>query len=301
MNDKDYRSCAFYVQAHQDDWQFFFGEKVCNDLRTPSSKVVFIYTTAGDGDPGVPGYQEKGWWESRAFGALASILRATQSAEEVEAQIDALPEKPFVTDKVICNERSIIRRSWANTVSYCMRIPSGPTPEKLHQGTPTESMGGQASYKTWDDFGKTLRAIIDAETPEHLKDPSAEYRPWIAVSDDDNVGRNPEDHPDHHETSLAIKEFVAPLGLYRFALYATYYTGEIPPQFGDPLTPEQFAVKKAMYDAYRDTFGKKLAGYGGDPALLQPYFDNEWSHYGPRSAQWRNAPEDWGVPVVVGP
>ncbi|XYH99443.1 hypothetical protein ACMHYB_06635 [Sorangium sp. So ce1128] len=307
MDDKGYMSCAFYVQAHQDDWQFFFAKQAWIDLNSPTSKVVFVYTTAGDGNPGDDSYHKEGWWESRECGALASTLRATLTPEELEPLVDKLPlpNEPFAWEEVIRNGRRIVRRVWRNTVSYLVRIPSmsplesggeGPSLEGLHKGTlkkglVLKSIDGLASYETWADFGKTLWAIIDEETPAHLKgkDSTTDYRPCIIVSDDDKV-RNPGDNSDHHETSLAVKEYVAPHGGYSVALYSTYYTNTTHrPQ----LSGEWLERKQDVYDAYRDTFVKKLAMYGGDSANVTKYCNREWGDYGSFDAYWRWAPSDW--------
>src|SRR5688572_21098948 len=50
----------FFVQAHQDDWQLFLGDRAVLAVPT-ANKLVFIYTTAGDaGAPASDGY-----WQER--------------------------------------------------------------------------------------------------------------------------------------------------------------------------------------------------------------------------------------------
>src|SRR5438105_3247993 len=40
---------AFYVVAHQDDWQLFMSESVSSDMRNEQTeKLIFVYVTAGD-------------------------------------------------------------------------------------------------------------------------------------------------------------------------------------------------------------------------------------------------------------
>src|SRR5690348_6845283 len=58
---------SFYVVAHADDWQLFMHPNVFNDLITPSGKVVFIITTAGDA-----GANEL-FWAAREEGMKSSI------------------------------------------------------------------------------------------------------------------------------------------------------------------------------------------------------------------------------------
>ncbi|WP_437575214.1 hypothetical protein [Sorangium sp. So ce887] len=309
MNTKEsYQGCAFYVQAHQDDWQFFFGEKAWVDLSCSSNKIIFIYTTAGDGDPRdkFGAYHEAGWWESRECGALASSLRAGMSPDEFASILSALPDKLFTTETVSVNNHQIIRREWRNTRSYFLRIPSSSGLEGLHRGEKISALDGSASYAGWEDFGATLSAIICQETPEALKNlPDDGYRPWIIVSDDDDVKYNPLDHPDHHQTSLAVKEFVAPLGDYNVALYQTYYnnpdhSGEEDAGLSNLLSEDKLRLKRDLYYAYRDAFKSKLQTYGGNGANLLEYCNDEWSeHYGPKRSRWRIAPRDWGRAVVI--
>ena len=56
---------AFYISAHQDDWQLFRGERAWSDVMSGAT-VVFVYVTAGDAG------RRDGWWEAREEGALAS-------------------------------------------------------------------------------------------------------------------------------------------------------------------------------------------------------------------------------------
>src|SRR5687768_5615926 len=39
---------AFYFSAHEDDWQLFMNPNAYNDVHKSSTKVVFVYMTAGD-------------------------------------------------------------------------------------------------------------------------------------------------------------------------------------------------------------------------------------------------------------
>jgi hypothetical protein len=66
---------AFYVVAHQDDWQLFRGQQAWSDIQS-GAQIVFIYLTAGDagGDRGV------GWWEAREVAALESCRLVTGAA-----------------------------------------------------------------------------------------------------------------------------------------------------------------------------------------------------------------------------
>ena len=44
----DSQAVVFYIGAHQDDWQLFMSPQAYYDLIADNTRVVFIYTTAGD-------------------------------------------------------------------------------------------------------------------------------------------------------------------------------------------------------------------------------------------------------------
>src|SRR4051794_16928917 len=62
-----YEKVSFYIVAHADDWQLFMNPHVFNDLTTPSCKVIFIITTAGDA-----GISNE-YWLAREEGLRSSI------------------------------------------------------------------------------------------------------------------------------------------------------------------------------------------------------------------------------------
>src|SRR6187551_82250 len=101
-------SVVFYIGAHQDDWQLFMSPQAYDDLIADGTRVVFIYTTAGDagGDPN--------WGRGRSAGALSSIQYA------LHQRIEALqPELSEV------NGHPIARYTIGNTVSYYLDLPDG--------------------------------------------------------------------------------------------------------------------------------------------------------------------------------
>jgi len=44
---------AFYFSAHEDDWQLFMNPNAYHDVQRASTKVVFVYLTAGDAGAGL--------------------------------------------------------------------------------------------------------------------------------------------------------------------------------------------------------------------------------------------------------
>src|ERR1700761_6558189 len=63
---RTYSNLCYYIVAHQDDWQLFYGQQAFSDLIEPGARVVFIYTTAGDAGG------SEDWWRAREQGALAA-------------------------------------------------------------------------------------------------------------------------------------------------------------------------------------------------------------------------------------
>ena len=175
----------FYFQAHQDDWQLFFGDRSAASVKT-ARKVVFVYTTAGDAGS-TPDY-----WQAREAGAKASV--------------DAIS----VADAWSCAPRTIEqhpihRCAKANTVSYFLRLPDGNGEGQGYNGRASlahlrgsgrdvSAVDNSTTYTTWDDLIATVRGIIAEETAGQS---DAET---IVHSQDWEVLVNGGDHSDHIAT-----------------------------------------------------------------------------------------------------
>ena len=96
---KQYSSLAFYVTAHEDDWELFRGQQAYEDLATSTKKVVFIYMTAGDAG------HTNGWWEAREQGAVAAVR-------------ESLPVAPMTISIASFKNHPILRYTCRNSVSY---------------------------------------------------------------------------------------------------------------------------------------------------------------------------------------
>ena len=297
----EYESVTFYVQAHQDDWQLFQGEKVWSDINSNlrKNKVVFIYTTAGDNN-GIP---TDDYWKDGYRGTVASI-KATLSD-------DTLLVDNFIKNNIKIkniNGHKIAFYTYANTESYFLQLPDGgydsSTPigsgngykdgrgwgkrdkslKLLHAGIPLETIHCvdpifKTTYRNWEDFVNTLEQIIVEATPEYL-----EYsHPRIHVADFDpdyreqvrglsRIGKNNlgeiSDHSDHQETAHAIEEICdnsRNQGKYHRILYLTYCNSSQKAN----LSPEDIKHKKIQYDAYHtETGGIKY----GDDWLTKSYW-----------------------------
>ena len=175
----------FFLQAHQDDWQLFFGDRAAASVFT-AAKVVFIYTTAGDAG------STTHYWQSRERGA--------------EGSIDAItPPGAWTCAPQAIGDRQIRRCTKANTVSYYLRLPDGNGEGQGYAGrgslaqlrgigTSISALDGTATYTSWNDFASTVAGVITLES-------AGVPEPSISIhSSDWEVGVNGGDHSDHVAT-----------------------------------------------------------------------------------------------------
>jgi hypothetical protein len=228
---------AFYVVAHQDDWQLFMD--AFNDLTTP--KIVFVYTTAGSacgpagnnpkGHP-IPEYIARELGAQAAARALANTDRNDQAAGHIESAT-------FAGDN---QQHSILRYVFRNTVSYFLRLPeSGNVPfccdgkkddiknpclltlQSSNPEFPTlTAVDGSTTYTSWNDLVLTLTSLVRAEA-----DPAQSSDLSFNIQDPDHEA-NPEDNPDHYATGDAMVKVVESFEGAKVTLYCEYYTVVIP-------------------------------------------------------------------------
>jgi len=228
---------SFYVIAHEDDWQLFMNLNAYADLVKSNSKVVFIYTTAGDDGQGAT------YWQPREEGAKSSVRFPV-------ATLGKLTES---SDTAAFNGHTINRWSVNNATSYFLRLPDGngdgsgfplygyQSLHKLHQGTISAitAVDNSATYNGWNDLCRTIQAIIESE----ISDIQSK---WINYPDTDTI-LNPGDHSDHLETGMAVQAMNIPSGLYQ-VLFVDYATLNDPPD----LTGTDLFWKSAMFSAYEE-------------------------------------------------
>jgi LmbE family N-acetylglucosaminyl deacetylase len=181
---------CFYVAAHQDDWQLFYGQQAFSDLTKPGGRVVFIYTTAGDAG------RTDGWWQAREQGAVAA---------------QSLGHKPPAASTQTIHGHPITIYKTGSFVSYHLRLPDGSVDgagfdatghaslKKLQAGEISEiaAVDGSGAYAGWQDFHATLAEIVDHEgLPETAWVNAADWS-WTC---------SPRDHWDHKVTADAIRE-----------------------------------------------------------------------------------------------
>jgi len=205
------RDVCYYVVAHQDDWQLFYGQQAFADLSEPGSRVVFIYTTAGDA-----GLSEA-WWRAREHGAVA--------AQTLPAGLEP-PQNP---DTVQIHGHQIAVYDSGSVVSYHMRLPDGNVPgngfpstghvslERLQIGCISQiaAIDQSTVYTSWSDFCTTLGAILDREASPRSA--------WVNAADW-NWNCSPQDHSDHKATANALRKVFCDGGNACHRLWFTTYS-----------------------------------------------------------------------------
>jgi GlcNAc-PI de-N-acetylase len=244
---------AFYITAHQDDWQFFRGEQAFADLNTPDARIIFVYTTAGDAA------KTDGWWEAREEGAIASVRRA-------------IAKSPLTISIEKINNHPVTTYSCGNSISYFMRLPDGIASQSLsalRDGSISSltAVDNSTAYNGWDDFCNTLETIVRQETAA-----SSSPNPWINAPDYDR-GLSPDDHADHKATADALRRFAD--SFCNRAWWVTYDIQNRPVN----LIDGGFENKKALFFAYAEVV-YELTTKNGNP---EPPNQTEWNWWGNRS------------------
>jgi hypothetical protein len=288
---KHYSALAFYVTAHEDDWELFRGQQAYNDLVTPTKKVVFIYMTAGDAG------QTNGWWEAREQGALAALR-------------DTLPVAPMTISIASFNDHPVLRYACRNSVSYFFRLPDGNTDgngfpayhnQSLSQlrdsGKPITAVDGSTTYNSWRDLWQTLKAAIDFE----VTDVQSQFTPLVNAADYNSIDMSdpecqthsqgkcdPCEHSDHKATADALRNFVSEK--YDRVWWVSYDTAHRPVN----LSGLDYEHKKDLFFAYGNAVLRETTLNG---APVKPLTD-EWDAWGERN-YFRTAPA--GSPDVDSP
>ena len=227
---------AFYISAHQDDWQLFRGRQAWDDVADPRNTVVLIYLTAGDGG------RTDGWWEIRERAALESCRLITGEATIVPSV------RLFRRHPIAC-------RVCGNTASYFLRLPEGRLTALRDATSAAETIDGSTTYQDWDDLCETVRAILDAERLAAGCD-----RPWVNAHDYDPTSNpSPPDHPEHLVAGLAVLDATG--ADYQRAWWAGYGVAFRPANLSEVDT----ARKRRLFLSYFDSIGLQISARGGTP------------------------------------
>ena len=232
-------SVAFYIGAHQDDWQLFMSPQAYDDLVSPATKVIFIYTTFGDAG-------DLRWGQGRSAGAISSIQFALHQR--------IAPLWPIRTD---INAHPIATYPIANTCSYYLNLPDGNSDgngfaatghqslQKLYDGriSAITAVVDQAEYATnygsWNDVVTTIQHIVERERQAER---NAQY--WVHYLDPRATR-----HADHTATGMAVEELLAGETRLRPVKYEEYLT----PSKAPNVSGEDLVRKAGLYLFYAQT------------------------------------------------
>lgn len=254
----------FFVHAHADDWQLFMGE-IANSSLQVATKVVFVYTSAGDANLG------SDYWHVRETGAMNSV--------------DALlgGTGTWTCGSQIVNAHSLRRCSRGKAVSYFMRLPDGATSGEGFGGRGSMSnlrdgyqsslvaLDGSTTYTSWTDLVNTTRALVDLESSNGSA-PSVEVH---APEYDRTL--NAGDHPDHLATGDLIRADAA-TRVWNLNWYVGYRIQNMPVN----LSQAAHDIKRDAFYAYDYTVGRAGYGYSQFESEYQAWL---WRDYSRRVGQ----------------
>ena len=217
---------AFYFAAHEDNWQLFMNPNAYNDVHSPSSKVVFVYLTAGDAGVGLGnGGRSQPYYLARENGAKLSV----------KFMVDAKSEPTIpVNSAALVSGHPISKWVYGNTVSYFLRLPDGNPQGTGYATTGLQSLkrfrdgaisrmtaiDSSTTYRRWDDLRSTLRALIGQERGNATR---------VSVNlPDTNMQKNVGDHEDHQHTAKGVLEAIADLPCISKVFYLDYVTEKMP-------------------------------------------------------------------------
>ncbi|CAK4159804.1 unnamed protein product [Aphanomyces euteiches] len=182
---------AFYVVAHEDDHELFMSNNYHVSIGDSDTKVVFVYTTAGDASSG------DAWRQARELGTLA----ATTAWVDHVGLFDSEP----IYDSATINGHTIAHVTVGNCVHYFMRVPEyGPDGasgfiQLVNNQKPVAPMDDTANYyQNRDDFKATLAGIFVTE---------ADGISNIDMNAQDPLGEQP-DHDMHLATGALVYDIV---------------------------------------------------------------------------------------------
>lgn len=76
---------AFFLSAHEDDWQLFMGHQAYSDLHLGGARTVLVHVTAGDAGQGV----STRYFLAREEGALRALRFIKGTASRGQANLSS--------------------------------------------------------------------------------------------------------------------------------------------------------------------------------------------------------------------
>lgn len=214
-------STSFYVVGHQDDWELFMNPDAYADAMKENTKMVFIYTTAGDA-----GRRSMTPGSSYILAREDGVNRTVRFMSDVGTTTHKDTTKGYVWVK----GHRIRVVKYGNTVSYFLRLPDGndgtgfdgTSLQRLYEGeiSTLQAVDGSATYKGWADLQSTLKTLMktEAQTTGALT---------LNITDPDS-NLNPGDHSDHRMTALLAEQVTAGAGCFERKYFQTYHTANLP-------------------------------------------------------------------------
>jgi len=235
---RNYPAVAFYVCAHQDDWQLFMGADAFRDISSYNekstepngTKVVLVYTTAGnlndtDDSKTCDCYDRQqnriAYWQVREAGANNSVHLAASKVGGYGPGVN-YPAMAVVE----INGHRITKYEFRNTVSYFLRIKSGRYGRWYDDNNvAVGTVDNSTEYTSRTDLTNTLSAIFSREMN------SAGSASFHMPDIDEQINHN--DHHDHLIAGRAGIEAVRSVSKKlnkRFAvsLHIDYQTKDMP-------------------------------------------------------------------------
>ncbi len=258
------RPVAFYIHAHEDDWQLFMSPHLVQDVKS-GKRVIVVYSTAGDAGQGT------NYWNAREASAQAS--------EQLASPCDGC-HKAWTCSSQTFAGHPVLRCACDAIVAYRMRGPDGrpngtgytsnqcESLVKLRCGIKTlTTVDHSTTYTSWKDFVQTLDAIIAFEG-------NGAEAVELHAPDFDPIS-NPGDHSDHVTTGTAVLEIFAahatndPVGQpWSLTGYVDYDTRNRP----ENGSLEQVTSKAGTFLAYDRTMWEEWnQGHGQGSTLCTSY------------------------------
>jgi hypothetical protein len=247
-----------YIHAHQDDWELFMGDVANTSVQT-ATKVVFVYTSAGDANLG------SAFWH----------LRETAAQNAVDALL--APGGSWICASQVVNAHPIRRCSRGVAVAYYMRLPDGATSGEGFAGRGSMSqlrdgyrsslttLDSSTTYTSWGDLYATVGAIVDVETRNGTG-------PAVTVEAPEyDRSVNSSDHPDH----LATADLVHSASLSH-SWNSAWYLGYVTQNMAVNLTQAAHDIKQSAFYAYDYTVAQGGYGYARYDSSYQAWL---WRTY----------------------
>lgn len=253
-----------YFHAHQDDWQLFMGDRASNSFQS-ATKVVFVYSTAGDAG------ENTKYWQTRENAARAAVDAINGGGE-------------WSCGDQNINGHSIHRCVSGMAVEYDMRLPNcamsgtgyfgrGCLGDLRDGSRPTlVALDSSATYTSWTDLTTTMRGIVAFESNDqrtaHVEVHAPDYNRTV---NSDHI-----DNPDHVATGDAVHAATAGRR-WNLNWYVDYNIKNLPIN----LTQAQHDIKLKAFYAYDNYMGAAGLGRNQYEADYQAWLWRTYYRSGP--------------------